>query len=175
MLKDTDYRLAHSHETFMGGKPLGIRIYIATGNDKPTEDEQRAAWNVGEDMFKAIWKLQVQNDEEMKVRAAKEKAEILALFDKPIFVEEIPNGYCNDPCCCLLPWFVVTTTAGRITIGWRKRVINIDWTDSIQKKKPDELFPEENTTKGAKYEEKRYIHAWGYEKAKEYLDIIQKC
>jgi len=176
MLKDTDYVLAHSHETFDNGRPMGVRILIATGRPKPTEAEQRVAWNLGEQMFKAIWKQNVAIDENMGERAVKEKAEILALFDgKNIFVEEIPNGYCNDPCCSRLPWFIVTTPIGHIKIGWRKRVLLIDWTRTNQKKKAEELFPNEDVTKSGKYEEVNYIHAWGYEKAKEYLEKIYSC
>ena len=84
-----------------------------------------------------------------------------------IYVEEIPNGYCNRYCCKHLPWFVVTTKVGRITIGWRKRVINIDWEGSAITKKANELFPQEDVTKGDKL-----IHAWGYEKAKEYIGVL---
>ena len=70
-----------------------------------------------------------------------------------IFVEEIPNGYCNEPCCSRLPWFIVTTPVGHIKIGWRKRVINIDWTNTLQKKNGHELFPNEDVTKSMEYDE----------------------
>jgi hypothetical protein len=66
---------------------------------------------------------------------------------------------------------VVTTNIGRVKIGWRKRVINIDWSDTVVKKKAEELFPEENVTKGG-YDNHFYIHAWSYEDAKKYLDRI---
>jgi len=99
-----------------------------------------------------------------------EKSELLNLFSAhSIFVEEIPNGYCSAWCCKHLPWFVVTTKLGRIKIGWRKRVINIDWTDSVIKKSAKDLFKEEDVTKGEKF-----IHAWSLEKAKEYIDVLLK-
>ena len=38
---------------------------------------------------------------------------------------ELPNGYTG-----LIdhPWWLVKTSAGLIKIGWRKRVISIDWS-----------------------------------------------
>ncbi len=176
MLKDTDYKLAHSHETFYGDKrPLGVRISIAAGTDL-TEDTQRAIRRAADTIFNAVLKQHVMQDEEVKKYATNEKAEILALFEgRKIYVEEIPNGYGGeDPYYCLYPWFIVTTEIGRIKIGWRKRVINIDWTDTLQKKKGNELFPEEKTTVSSDYDECRYVHAWSYEKAKEYLEKIHK-
>lgn len=167
MLKDTDYVLAHYHETIMDGKPLGVRIFIAAGRN-PNEQERRVASHVAEQIFNEVWKTNTLESEAGKTRAYKEKQEILKLFaGKYIFVEEIPNGYCSQPCCVNLPWFIVTTPIGHIKIGWRKRVINIDWSKTIQKKTAAELFPNEDVTKG-----EQSIHAWSYEKAKEYLDLI---
>jgi hypothetical protein len=100
--------------------------------------------------------------------AAEERRGLMEVFDgREIFVEEIPNGYCSEWCCKHLPWFVVTTRLGRITIGWRKRVIQIDWKDSKITKTAMELFENEDVTKGD-----TYIHAWGYEKAKEYMQKL---
>jgi hypothetical protein len=48
---------------------------------------------------------------------ASNRLAIEALFDCPIFTEEIPNQYCKQPCCSQKPWYVVTTPIGRITIG----------------------------------------------------------
>jgi hypothetical protein len=50
---------------------------------------------------------------------ASNRLAIEALFDCPIFTEEIPNQYCKQPCCSQKPWYVVTTPIGRITIGHR--------------------------------------------------------
>jgi hypothetical protein len=85
----------------------------------------------------------------------------------PIYVEEIPNGYCSRGCCAHLPWFIVTTSIGRIRIGWRKRVILIDWSETKDTKTSDELFAKEDVTKDT-----RMIHAWSYDKATEYLKAI---
>jgi len=95
------------------------------------------------------------------------REKILALFPKPIFVEEVPNGYCPNECCKDRPWFLVATHIGHILIGWRKRVISICWDRTTVKHTADEMFPTENVTK---YD--RTIHAWGYEKARAYLGIL---
>jgi hypothetical protein len=76
----------------------------------------------------------------------------------------IPNGYC--PCDVCPPWY--TVQVGEITpfkIGWRKRVIQIDWETS--NKGLNHLFEGEDVTKSSSY-----IHAWGAAKASEYLSKI---
>jgi hypothetical protein len=91
------------------------------------------------------------------------------VFSEPIFVEEIKNQYCSDWCCAHLPWFRVTTKKGVFVIGWRKRVISINWDLTVSTKDAEDLFQDENTTKYDKS-----IHAWGLEKAKEYVAAILK-
>ncbi|GAG38249.1 unnamed protein product, partial [marine sediment metagenome] len=59
----------------------------------------------------------------------------------------IRSGYGN-----LAPWFIVTTPVGYIQIGWRKRVIHIDW--SRMNRDFLHLFEDEETTKTS-----TYIHA----------------
>lgn len=104
----------------------------------------------------------------LTIERAANKEELLKCFNgQPIFVEEIPNQYCPHSCCVDKPWLIVTTTKGRIKIGWRKKVINIDWSDSIIEKTAEDLFPKEDVTK-----DKKLIHAWGYDKAKGYLSIL---
>lgn len=80
-----------------------------------------------------------------------------------IQMTEIPNRYC--PCDYCEPWQEVTTQIGKFVIGWRKRVISIDWG------KPDyaHLFEKENVTKW-----ETGIHAWGDQKAIEYLKAIRE-
>lgn len=98
----------------------------------------------------------------------------------------IPNEYWSTgPSWCLL-----TTHRGNIKIGWRKRVINLDWSDAvnktIQRTQPssrlerhdhkrqieeklsaETLFPDEKVTKG-----EAYIHAWSIEDASKYLHKV---
>jgi hypothetical protein len=102
-------------------------------------------------------------------RTKEERTGLLGAFASttPIFVEEIPNGYCREGCCYHLPWFIVTTPVGRIKIGWRKSVINIDWTETKGTLTSKELFESEEVTKDT-----RSIHAYGYERAKAYVDAI---
>lgn len=87
--------------------------------------------------------------------------------EQPIFVKDIPNGYCSQACCEHLPWFEVTTTIGVFKIGWRKRVIVIDWFGTYIQSSAKRLFPEEDVTKRDKI-----IHAWSYEKARDYIALI---
>ena len=169
MHKDSDYIVAYSHATTIGNKPLGVKILVELGRDI-TDKEDCVIWNQGEMVFNELWKGHVLQDQERVLSAREQKEKILALFaGRDIFVEEIPNGYCSQPCCVNLPWFVVTTSIGHVKLGWRKHVIEINWEKTLQKKKADELFPGEDVTK-----DNYYIHAWGYDKAKEYLDVIHK-
>lgn len=169
MLKDSDYVFAGSRETITNGLPIGVKIFIAAGRPL-TELEQGLIYNHIDDISNIIWKGHTLQDKEELERAAKIKEAILGLFgERKIYTREIPNGYCNGPCCIHLPWFLVTTSIGPIRIGWRKRVINIDWSETTQKKTADELFPDEDVTK-----DEHAIHAWGYDKAKEYLDKIHE-
>lgn len=84
------------------------------------------------------------------------------------FVEprQIQNEYCRCEYCA--PWFAVSTQHGIIKVGWRKRVINLDYS-GLKVDVPDELFKLEDCTKwhGG-------IHAWGYDKLTEYLTAINR-
>lgn len=83
----------------------------------------------------------------------------------PISTRQIENGYCKLSCCFHNPWLeVLTRNRGIITIGWRKSVMNIDWSQSEISTSGETLFRDEAVTKGFDY-----VHAWGYEKAGEYL------
>lgn len=115
----------------------------------------------------------------------------LVYKDCPDF-DLLPNGYCNEDCCSHIPWFRFHTSDGDIIIGWRKRVISIEWQEDF---KPFDMaiFNGENVTKWCENFShiptsinhgmltttgKRGIHAWGREKAIEYLkkvhDVVNK-
>lgn len=116
----------------------------------------------------AVCKAGKQNDEKAQEDAKKIRADLLACFPDSIYVEEIPNGYCSDWCCAHLPWFIVSTSIGRFKIGWRKRVINIDWTDTLCKKSGEEVLGDDEQVTRLE----RGTHAYGYAKAKEYIDKV---
>jgi hypothetical protein len=158
------YKCGHSYEQSNG---LGVRIFVKL--DRELTDEDRYALRTASDaIVDAIERETIRLDLGWTVRAAQERLQIIALFQQPVFVEEISNGYCNGPCCSRKPWFIITTpTKGRIKIGWRKSVISIDWSDSVINETADEIFPAEDTTKDG-----RLIHAWGYEKAAEYIRLL---
>jgi len=151
-----------------GGVDFGMTIAAALG--VPVTDEHRnAARRAGEKLEDELMRITVKDDPVRKERAAKERADLLACFDGTIHVKEIPNGYCSRWCCSHLPWFVVTTSSGPITIGWRKRVIQIDYSGTDVLHDAAALFPGENVTRDG-----QMIHAYGYDKARAYLRIIKE-
>ncbi len=103
--------------------------------------------------------------------AAKQEKEFREIFVKAGFrinkITQLPNQYCQCERCA--PWFDIETEFGIIRIGWRKRVINIEWSKLSPKKSLLKLFKKEDVTKW-----KDGIHAWGAEKAEEYLACIYK-
>lgn len=162
MIKQSEYRRESYHESTGSAGVLGVQVMVAL-NRELTEKEREAVNKFVYHFHNLMVEESVRLDPQEIEYAAKEKEELLSLFDihQPIYVEEVPNEYSRQ---ISRPWFVVTTKVGRIKIGWRKRVIVIDWSDTNLKVTADELFKDEDVTKGEKM-----IHAWGYEKAAEYL------
>ena len=85
--------------------------------------------------------------------------------------ELLPNGYWCDDCYSHIPWFLFHTIDGDIIMGWRKRVISIEWQENYKSFDMNKLFGNEDVTKWKKGG-KRGIHAWGKEKAYEYLKKV---
>jgi hypothetical protein len=61
------------------------------------------------------------------------------------------------------PWWLVKTPFGLVEIGWRKRVININW---------EETPVRAVVTKDDVTSSETFVHAWGEEKALEYLKAL---
>lgn len=136
------------------------------------ENIEKILYRAIDDASSKIEKYLVETDLGCALERDKKIAELKSLFNNPIYVKIIDNEYWGEhPYAWASPWLLVTTAKGVIKIGWRKRVINIDWSQSDVKTEARDLFPTEDVTKGD-YTNPRYIHAWGYEKAKEYLDKI---
>ena len=78
----------------------------------------------------------------------------------------IPSQYSDNRVYCG-PWMVLKTQHGQIRMGWRKRVISIQWDDTNEAITAP--FEQEDVTKDA-----HLIHAWGEEKAIAYLTALRK-
>lgn len=185
------YTMVHAEESWGEKGNFGIKIYV-----KDTERDAleipvnrhgvKAKYDTDGD-YKSIYDaVKILKDgirsatERLKPDFEQKRAQRLvyyrSFFERagiaPVYVEKLPNGYCSNFCCLDHPWAKVTTTFGRFTIGWRKNVINLDWTESEIKMSGEELFPHENVTKGGPGEE-RFIHCHGVEKAVEYLKVLK--
>lgn len=93
----------------------------------------------------------------------------LAGFDEPAKLRELANGYWpNAPAYAQIrqdsPWWLVETPFGPITIGWRKRVISIDWRECSFRG----VITEDDVTK-----DDSMVHAWSYVKALDYLTKLR--
>lgn len=62
------------------------------------------------------------------------------------------------------PWWLIKTPFGLIEIGWRKRVISIDWSDTAARV----VVTSDEVTK-----DRTSVHAWSEEKALEYLKALR--
>lgn len=159
-MKTEDYTLASLQENDVGG----VRILVAgcEGIDLNFIRE------FGERIFEEIMSRKASQDPVLQEAKKQMIASLLSCFgDTIVYVEEIPNEYCPRSCCLHRPWLLVTTPIGIIKIGWRKKVISIDWSESVLGADAETLFKDENVTKDG-----QLIHAWGYEKATEYIKIL---
>jgi hypothetical protein len=148
----------------LGGKKQTVELSVDLYREF-TEDEKDEFYSVVQKLWSMINRNNLLTDEKYMGQIKDDNDKILALFgDEKIYTKQIPNGYHDS---YVSPWFIVTTRKGQIEIGWRKRVISIDWKDSDIKKSGFDLFPNEDTTRWD-----TGIHAWGYEKAKEYINVL---
>lgn len=153
-----------------GGSFKGSVFILSEKYDALSEESRKnISWKTS-DFLQAIKGLiemewAKENESDKRKDHVAELTEIfkVAGFDT-IHVETIDSQYCSDACCYKYPWIIVTTKKGRIKLGWRKRVINLDWSESDITSMGEILFKGENTTVGEKY-----IHCRGKDKAVEYL------
>jgi hypothetical protein len=178
MIDESKWVTAAESES-IGQFHFGVRIQVFIGHRELKErdedgdrftDEYWAISQKASEVQQILLEYSLRADSVAQKRAAKDKAEILGLFPEGAIYEELPNGYCSQACCKHLPWFRVMTRVGPVVVGWRKRVINIDWTESLLKWSGKELFPEEDVTRSDMWAPTRYIHAWGLDKAHAYIN-----
>jgi len=156
-----NYKQIASHES-IGKYTLGVKISV--GGIDCTKEERLLIQSFTDKIHDGILRIREENDPENIIIKKETIVKLTNCFIDPIYVKQIPSEYSSND---FIPWLIVTTSKGPIKIGWRKRVINIDWSESdIQ---DTDLFPNEDVTKGDKY-----IHAWGYEKAKSYIETLMR-
>lgn len=140
------------------------------GNDYVIRPDDTIGINTWKYYHRACNEEMLEQVETSKFKEVFEKAGFQRIEMNPIH-----NEYCPTPSTCTgcAPWFLVTTEIGTIKIGWRKRVINIDWTEATGKptklRKVPKLFKKEGVTLG-----ETYVHCYGWEKAQEYLGRIRE-
>lgn len=156
---------SESHGT-LGSWGFELNVSLPSEPYPLTEAEQKLVYRAMEKLKKDLMLERERNRPGAQEERDAEVKELLSYFPPgtTVYYELIPNGYCSDACCVNRPRLVVTTPAGRIKVGWRKRVASISWEDSATKESANELFPGEDVTK-----EGRLIHAWTPDKAREYL------
>jgi len=160
----TNWKTVHKRQSW-GERDFGIEIRVAIDREL-TEKDSSEMYSLADQIEQAIMTETMRLDPEEQKIQEEERELLLKCFDDTILTEKIPNGYCSRWCCTMRPWYKVTTRKGRITLGWRKRVIEISWEPEVGSK-ADDLFPAEDVTKSD-----RLIHAWGYEKAKQYISRL---
>ncbi len=142
--------------------------HLDKGSDRVEEDY---IIQPGDKIFASVWDFKheecnqlsiIQHGLKLMTKAINNTGMIVVCDNLVMFKNQYHSSYKE-------PWyrlkFVNSTGSHEITIGWRKRVINIDWSKSG--KDLQHLFTEENVTKSA-----FNVHAYGYEKATGYLKKI---
>lgn len=180
IIEDHEWKVAGGVQSQMGnGVRDGVKILVAGFDELLVRDENDIATNqdarlllmkASDEIIAGLRLIKAKRDPATAIAADKCVESLVSLFPSPaIYVKRIRNGYWgdNDPWALRSPWLIVTTVRGPVTIGWRKHVIQIDWTDSDVESDADKLFPGENVTKGS-----WMIHAHSEDDAKRYLSII---
>lgn len=178
--KDKDgYRLIGGVE--VNGK-IGVRILVKAPDDmyqvfnwSAMREQGRMDCYVDPYIEKFIERIETAGamlDPKTAENQVRERVEFTNIFMaagfQVVHARQIPNEYCSKHCCLGIPWFIMTTTMGPIKIGWRKRVMSIEWHDSDIKTDGEVLFADMDVTKG-----KTYIHAWSPETTVEYLHKLR--
>jgi hypothetical protein len=173
----SELKMVSSVKVVGSGRAIEVELRMGVWPDRePTKEEERAAGHLLDEFIKKSDELQMNakladpTSAESKGKAAwltAAKAEFKRAGLDPIYIMEIPNQYCPGSCCYPYPWLNVTTSIGPFIVGWRKRVIHLEWPSTLNPKTSDDLFPKEDVTK-----DRYMIHCWSYEKLGDYLKKI---
>jgi hypothetical protein len=167
----TEYKMLAGSETY-GKHPEGVRIMVALSREFTTEDQvnaMRCIHTLNKQLRRETVRLDPQTEKDVAFQRGKFEAAFMEAGFSVVYMEPAPNEYFGDDAEALSsPWYVVTTPRGHIKVGWRKRVIVLDWERSEIQASAHQLFPQEDVTKGD-----RMIHCWTYEKLAQYLTALK--
>lgn len=156
--------------SYMGG-PLGtisMTVVFECEESQNLDVAARAARAPSEALLSSICSSLLSVDADAIERRRLMRQEIVGLFgESAVYVEEIPNRYGSSWYYSMSPWFRITTRIGNFIVGWRKRVIHIEWTDTLVNDLSVTVFQDVDVTKFD-----RCIHAWSYLDAKNYINRI---
>lgn len=126
-----------------------------------------------EDAQYEVWKIEHKTKSFLKSETweiiAHEQKMFREMFERlgfpPGYITAIENPYWPKSYeVSQIPWYEYHCSLGTIRIGWRKRVISIHWPHCVIEVPDDVTHVYENG--------KGIVHAWGWEKAEEYLGLI---
>lgn len=139
-------------------------LSIVVDQDRKLDDEDFAACSKHiREIERVLQARTYKLDPIEQAHALEERTKLLAAFPDAIYVQPVKNQYHGDsPYGQMRPWFEVTTKRGIFLVGWRKRVINLDWTKTDVMSKGSEVFPDHQMTMGD-----AYLHTGTYEYLKE--------
>jgi hypothetical protein len=147
-----------------------VDIYTIFGDQPLTSFEADIISNAARKMIEDVTVERMRNDPKLKKQKEDWLKEAKQIFTEagftPIYIYQIANEY-DRIYGVMDPWLLVTTRLGVFKFGWRKRVLHLEWTDTVVRKLAENLFPDEDVTKNH-----FSIHCWGREKAVEYLKRI---
>lgn len=168
MASEEGYELAHGQEGY-GEHFFGLMILVKMSNRKVCDKDSPLIYRAADTIRAGLERVTASLDPEGPAKRERYRLEFANIYKaagvEAIYMEMLPNGYSSDPSFLNVPWFRVTSKIGHVVIGWRKRVIEINWKDTIMKVwDAEKLFPDENVTRV-----ENTVHAWGSEKASEYI------
>ena len=168
------YRVVDSREVtnLSTNTTFGIRISVLLERDL-SESEQKLCRDFIYDLTDAVDDTNALNNVVLR-KEGEARAQVLErLFEQPIYAERVKNSYEGDRVAGQIasPWLRVTTSVGHFVVGWRKRVINIDYSGinvkglaAVQDADPFSAIDVTKTSTS--------IHAWGLENARNYIATI---
>jgi hypothetical protein len=141
--------------------PKADAVCAVCGVGWTLEDAQTARWYYRDEKFrhKACQHQEIETETLNQFKEAFNKADPARKYT----FNPIPNEYCTCELCTA--WYEVRVAGckGFVKVGWRKRVVNLDWSANGASVE----VSDDNVTKGPSL-----IHAWGYDKLTEYLKVL---